>query len=208
MTMAQIAATSLCPTPITSTTCMMGTFITSTMGTTTSARSRRMSKLRHMTMLTAQIAATTPSNMETTWTMSTANTVTQHTAITTTSTEQAAEPGIDQGVPEADPDVAQRRRDLEQRYGAVAALFAALGAPVRASIVHLLTVRGRSVTELVDELGVSQPLVSQHLRTLRTVGLVEVDRDGRTGVYRLADEHVAHIFLDAFQHSREGEDRA
>jgi DNA-binding transcriptional ArsR family regulator len=34
-------------------------------------------------------------------------------------------------------------------------------------------------------------------------GLVEVERDGRTSVYRLADEHVAHIFLDALQHSRE-----
>lgn len=139
--------------------------------------------------------------------MFTANIVTPRTAITTTSTDDTAEPDIDQGVPETDPDVARRRRDLEQRYGAVAALFAALGAPVRASIVHLLTVRGRSVTELVDELGVSQPLISQHLRTLRTVGLVEVDRDGRTGVYRLADEHVAHIFLDAFQHSRESDAR-
>jgi len=46
-------------------------------------------------------------------------------------------------------------------------------------------------------------LASQHLRTLRTAGLVGVERVGRTSVYRLADQHVAHIFLDALQHSRE-----
>ena len=82
-------------------------------------------------------------------------------------------------------------------------LLAAMSAPVRAAIIHRLTVKEHSVTELVEELGLSQPLVSQHLRTLRAAGLVSTDRHGRTVVYRLVDEHVAHIFLDAYQHSRE-----
>ncbi|MFT3872607.1 MAG: metalloregulator ArsR/SmtB family transcription factor [Nocardioides sp.] len=96
------------------------------------------------------------------------------------------------------------RRDLDARYRAVGELFSALAAPVRAAIVHRLTVREHSVTELVEELGISQPLVSQHLRTLRGAGLVQADRNGRVLVYRLVDEHVAHIFLDAYRHSREG----
>lgn len=98
------------------------------------------------------------------------------------------------------------RDDVGEVYGDVSALFGALAAPVRAAIVHALTAREHSVSELVARLELSQPLVSQHLRTLREAGLVEVDRRGRSSVYHLVDEHVAHIFLDALQHSREQAD--
>lgn len=100
--------------------------------------------------------------------------------------------------PEPDP-----RLDLERRYRSVSEMFGALATPVRAAIVHRLSVGEGTVTELVAALGISQPLASQHLRTLREAGLVASDRRGREMVYRLADEHVAHIFLDAYQHSRE-----
>jgi DNA-binding transcriptional ArsR family regulator len=92
---------------------------------------------------------------------------------------------------------------IEDRYGAVAGVFAALASPVRAAIVHRLTLGDATVGRLSDELGISQPLTSQHLRTLRLNGLVTVDRNGREATYRLSDEHVAHVFLDALQHSRE-----
>jgi len=92
---------------------------------------------------------------------------------------------------------------LDLRYRRVTEIFAALASPVRAAIIDLLSVEGHTVSALVEALGISQPLASQHLRTLRTAGLVDVERIGRTSVYRLADEHVAHIFLDALQHSRE-----
>ena len=82
-------------------------------------------------------------------------------------------------------------------------VFAALAAPLRAAIVHRLTVREHTVAELVEVLGAAQPLVSQHLSRLKHAGLVEGSRNGRQVVYRIADEHVAHIFLDAFQHSQE-----
>lgn len=92
---------------------------------------------------------------------------------------------------------------LDLRYRRVTEIFAALASPVRAAIIDLLSVEGHTVSAIVEALGISQPLASQHLRTLRTAGLVGVERDGRNSVYRLADEHVAHIFLDALQHSRE-----
>jgi DNA-binding transcriptional ArsR family regulator len=41
------------------------------------------------------------------------------------------------------------------------------------------------VTELVRGLGMSQPLVSKHLRVLREVGAVEVRDEGRRRMYRL-----------------------
>lgn len=103
----------------------------------------------------------------------------------------------------SDPLGGSEADSLDLRYRRVTEMFAALASPVRAAIIDLLSVKGHTVSAIVEALGISQPLASQHLRTLRTAGLVEVERDGRTSVYRLADEHVAHIFLDALQHSRE-----
>ena len=54
--------------------------------------------------------------------------------------------------------------------------------------------------ELVDALGVTQPLISQHLRVLKSAGVVHGERHGREVVYRLADEHLAHIVIDAVAH--------
>jgi ArsR family transcriptional regulator, zinc-responsive transcriptional repressor len=90
-----------------------------------------------------------------------------------------------------------------QDYSAVSELFSALASPVRAAVVHRLTQRGWSVTELAEELGVSQPLVSQHLRVLRAARVVEATRTGRTTTYALQDEHIAHVFLDAYSHTLE-----
>lgn len=94
---------------------------------------------------------------------------------------------------------------VEDRYGAVSDLFAALASPLRAAIVHRLTDREHTVAELVVVLGASQPLVSQHLARLKHAGLVKGERRGRQVSYRITDEHVAHIFMDAFLHSREQE---
>lgn len=82
-------------------------------------------------------------------------------------------------------------------------LLRALSAPVRLALVQLLASEPRCVHELVDALDVPQPLVSQHLRTLRGAGLVLAARDGREVRYRLADEHVAHIARDALLHAGE-----
>jgi DNA-binding transcriptional ArsR family regulator len=60
------------------------------------------------------------------------------------------------------------------------------------------------VHELVDALGVAQPLVSQHLRVLRGAGVVRGARRGREIEYSLTDEHIAHIVADAVSHAREG----
>ncbi len=88
-------------------------------------------------------------------------------------------------------------------YAAAGELLKALCAPARLAIVVELAERPRYVHELVERLGMSQPLVSQHLRVLRAARLVGVERRGREAVYSLTDQHVAHIALDAVNHSRE-----
>jgi len=85
----------------------------------------------------------------------------------------------------------------------VAALFKVLGAPVRLAIVVELARAPRSVQQLADALHVRQPLVSQHLRVLRSARLVTADRRDRQRLYRLVDEHVRHIVTDALRHALE-----
>jgi len=90
--------------------------------------------------------------------------------------------------------------------GAVAAageLLRALGAPHRLAIVLELADGPRCVHELVERLGISQSLTSQHLRVLRNTGLAVGTRRGKETAYALADDHVAHIARDALAHSTE-----
>ena len=82
-------------------------------------------------------------------------------------------------------------------------LLRALAAPVRIAIVLQLRESSRCVHELVDALGVPQPLVSQHLRILKTAGVVAGERSGREVLYRLVDHHLAHIVVAAVSHASE-----
>lgn len=82
-------------------------------------------------------------------------------------------------------------------------LLRALASPVRVGIVRELADGGKRVHELVAALGVSQPLVSQHLRVLRSSRIVTAHRQAREIEYTLTDRHVAHIVLDAIRHTQE-----
>jgi DNA-binding transcriptional ArsR family regulator len=56
--------------------------------------------------------------------------------------------------------------------------------------VELLHERDRSVRELADELPISRPAVSRHLRLLKDAGLVSDRPDGARRLYRLHDEGI------------------
>ena len=83
-------------------------------------------------------------------------------------------------------------------------LLRALAAPVRIAIVLQLRDAPRCVHDLVDALDLPQPLISQHLRVLKEAAVVRGERRGREVVYSLADDHLAHIVLDAVTHAEEG----
>ena len=84
-----------------------------------------------------------------------------------------------------------------------AALLKAFAHPLRLAIVLELRGGERCVHELVDALGASQPLVSQHLKVLRGAGVLTGRRRGRETAYAIADEHVVRIALDAVEHAAE-----
>ncbi len=68
--------------------------------------------------------------------------------------------------------------------------FSALGDPNRRAIVELLRPGERSVQQIADELPISRPAVSQHLRILKQAGLVIEEARGTRRLYRLHDEGV------------------
>ena len=82
-------------------------------------------------------------------------------------------------------------------------LLRALGNPGRLAIIRELGKGEQCVHDLVDALGLSQPLVSQHLRVLRGERLVSGRRRSREVVYTLTDAHIARIADDAVRHAAE-----
>jgi DNA-binding transcriptional ArsR family regulator len=63
--------------------------------------------------------------------------------------------------------------------------FNAVAEPRRRQLLDALAGGERSVSELVERLGLAQPQVSKHLAVLREVGLVQVREAGRQRLYRL-----------------------
>jgi len=85
-----------------------------------------------------------------------------------------------------------------------AQLFKVLGNTSRLTLLVLPTDEEHTVGALEVATGMSQPLVSQHLRTLRQAGLVTATRVGKEMQYRVADQHVTHVVSDAIAHAQEG----
>jgi DNA-binding transcriptional ArsR family regulator len=75
----------------------------------------------------------------------------------------------------------------------VPSLFDVLTDGSRRQILDLLRERERSVGELVDALGLSQPGVSKHLRVLREAGLVKVRIDAQRRWYGLDPRPLAEL---------------
>jgi DNA-binding transcriptional ArsR family regulator len=65
-----------------------------------------------------------------------------------------------------------------------------LANPRRLEIIHRLAQGPCEVGRLAEEIGASQPNISQHLSVLRAAGLVDAERDGREVRYRLTDPDV------------------
>ncbi len=68
-----------------------------------------------------------------------------------------------------------------------------LGDPTRRAIFELLARRPSSVQELADQLPISRPAVSQHLKVLRDGGLVVSQPEGARRIYRLNPQGVAAL---------------
>jgi DNA-binding transcriptional ArsR family regulator len=71
--------------------------------------------------------------------------------------------------------------------------FGIIAEPNRRAILSLLASSEQSVGELEQQLGMSQPSVSKHLRVLREAGFVEARVDAQRRVYRIKPEPLEEI---------------
>ena len=88
-------------------------------------------------------------------------------------------------------------------FAELADLFSLLGDTSRLTILTRCLDEYINVTELVNLTGLSQPLVSHHLRLLKAARLVVAERRGRHMFYRAADHHVQHVINDMLEHLME-----
>jgi ArsR family transcriptional regulator len=79
---------------------------------------------------------------------------------------------------------------MDEVYTLQAEILKTLSNPRRLEIIHLLAAGPREVSRLAEEMGISQPNVSQHLALMRAAGVVEAERDGREVRYRLSDPEI------------------
>jgi DNA-binding transcriptional ArsR family regulator len=94
---------------------------------------------------------------------------------------------------------------VEEVRGAVA-LLSVMSHEIRLRVLVALSRCGpMAVGRLQELLGVEQSALSHQLRTLRDAGLVVGERDGKQVIYRLDDDHVAHVVEDTLAHAAEGE---
>src|SRR5690349_1871994 len=78
--------------------------------------------------------------------------------------------------------------------------FTALADPTRRAIFERLAERPSAVGELADDLPVSRPAVSQHLKVLKEAGLVIDQPDGTRRIYQVDPQGVDALraYLDTF----------
>jgi DNA-binding transcriptional ArsR family regulator len=76
------------------------------------------------------------------------------------------------------------------------AIWSALGDTNRRALLELLREKPCPVGELVEQLGLSQPATSKHLRVLRNAGLVRVEKAAQQRIYAI--DPAPMVALDAW----------
>jgi DNA-binding transcriptional ArsR family regulator len=82
----------------------------------------------------------------------------------------------------------------------VADTMFALSTPSRLQILVCLRDGPRTVSEIVDAVGMEQSAVSHQLRVLRDHSVLKVERSGRSRHYSLRDSYVGALLDDALKH--------
>ena len=99
------------------------------------------------------------------------------------------------GGPQRQPD------ELDETFARVVAdTMQALATPSRLHILGRLHAGPCSVSDLAGHVGMESSAVSHQLRLLRHLGLVSGQREGRSVVYELHDDHVGQLLHEAVAH--------
>ena len=85
----------------------------------------------------------------------------------------------------------------------MAETFKLLSDPTRLKLVHALSRGELCVCDLASMLGVGSTAVSNHLRLLRSMRLVNYRREGKMAYYSLADDHITRLLAECLDHVQE-----
>jgi ArsR family transcriptional regulator, lead/cadmium/zinc/bismuth-responsive transcriptional repressor len=88
----------------------------------------------------------------------------------------------------------------DERIAPLADLFRLLGDPTRLRIVLACVDDRISVGAIAEALGLSQSLVSHHLRLLRAARVVRAEREGKQVFYAAADAHISTMLAEMLEH--------
>ena len=83
---------------------------------------------------------------------------------------------------------------------AIAELFKGFADPTRVHILSLLQQRELCVTEIAEQVALSQSAISHQLRLLKQMHLIKFRREGKNIWYSLADDHVRTILKMGLEH--------
>ncbi|AWB11019.1 transcriptional regulator, ArsR family [Thermodesulfobium acidiphilum] len=82
-------------------------------------------------------------------------------------------------------------------YQLISEIFKTLAHPLRIQILLMLSERERCVCELLNEIGVEQSNLSQHLRILKKQGIIDSRKDGQKMFYKINLPSVLNLVNDA-----------
>lgn len=92
----------------------------------------------------------------------------------------------------------------------IAQMAKAIGHPARVAILqHLVKINSCICGDLVDEIGLAQPTISQHLKELKTVGIIKGNIEGTSVCYCIDQsnwsimKNILVNFLDTDSNSSE-----
>lgn len=89
-----------------------------------------------------------------------------------------------------------KSQEFSQRHNQMSLLFKALGHPARLAILELLLKSNSCIcSDIVEELPLAQATISQHLRELKSAGLIKGNIEGNSICYCI-DEDVLQKVKD------------
>jgi len=76
----------------------------------------------------------------------------------------------------------------------IAIIAKAIGHPARVAILqHLIKINSCICGDLVEEIGLAQPTISQHLKELKNIGIIKGNIEGTSVCYCINEEKWAEI---------------
>jgi DNA-binding transcriptional ArsR family regulator len=83
--------------------------------------------------------------------------------------------------------------EQDEVFDKAADLFAVMSTPIRLRIISELCQGEKNVGQLLENIGVAQPNMSQHLNIMFRSGVLGKRRQGAQVFYRIADETAAKV---------------